>query len=92
MKKKDKTANINMLHTGTLLDYHNSIGGLFCWNISLNVHLLTEWEGQTRKHLAQGHGVQTQSIRILSYDYHAFPFFFPNNKIHFRNVHLHCSF
>ena len=59
------------------------------------MYLLTEWEGRTGKYLARGHGVRTersdltQSISILLYDHHAFPFsffffFFSGNKI--RNV------
>ena len=60
------------------------------------MYLLTEWEGQTGKYLARGHGERpdlTKSISILLYGHCAFPFFlffFSGNQ--FRNVYLCRSF
>ena len=59
------------------------------------MYLLTEWEGQTGKYLARGHGVRpdlTKSISILIYGHRAFlfSFFFSGNQ--FRNVYLRRSF
>ena len=58
------------------------------------MYLLTEWEGQTGKYSARGHGVRpdlTKSISILSYGHRTFPFFFFSGN-QFRNVYLRRSF